>query len=66
MKGADFSVTVKELVAALEKFPSDEEVYSYMSVEEGSRPGWIYYVGRSSCSGKLIIGVADEDSDEDE
>lgn len=57
---------VKELIAELEKFPPDEEVYSYLSVEEGSRPGWIYYVGRDSWSGKLIIGVADEYSTENE
>lgn len=54
-------MTVKELIAALAEFPPDEEVYAYLDHQEGSTPGWIYYVGRASWSGNLIIGTTDED-----
>lgn len=57
-------MTVKELIAELEKYPSDEEVHAYLEYETdqggGASPGSIYYVGKASWSGKLIIGVADE------
>ena len=56
--------TVKELIAELEKFPPDEEVHAYLEFGDeedgGASSGSIYYVGRASWSGKLIIGVADE------
>ena len=52
--------TVKELIAELEKFPPDEEVYAYLEYDGGASPGSIYYVGRARWSGNLIIGVADE------
>ena len=53
-------MTVKELIAALAEFPPDEEVHAYLEYEDGAGPGSIYYVGRASWSGKLIVGVADE------
>ena len=41
-------MTVKELIAELEKFPADEEVFAYLEVEEGSRPGYVYSVYRDN------------------
>ena len=49
-----------ERIAKLEQFPADEEVHAYLEYEDGAGPGSIYYVGRASWSGELIIGVADE------
>ena len=51
---------IKELIAKLEQFHADEEVFAYLEVEEGSRPGHIYSVYRDDWSGKIRIGVVDE------
>ena len=53
-------MTVKELIEKLEKFPPGEEVHAYLEYENGASPGSIYYVGRASWSGEIIVGVADE------
>lgn len=55
-------MTVKELIAALEEFPQDEEIFAYLEVEEGSRPGYVYSVYRAKFDGKIRIDVCDEDA----
>lgn len=55
-------MTIKELIAKLEQFPADEEVFAYLEVEEGSRPGYVYSVFRDNWSGKIIIDVVDENT----
>ncbi len=54
-------MTIKELIAILQQFPADEEVFAYLEVEEGSRPGYIFSVYRDNWEGKIRIDVCDED-----
>ena len=53
---------VKDLISELQKYPADEEIFAYLEVEEGSRPGYIYSVFRDDRTGNIIIDVCDEDA----
>ena len=53
---------IKDLIAELQKYPADEEIFAYLEVEEGSRPGFIYSVFRDDREGKIMIDVCDEDA----
>ena len=50
----------KDLIAELQQFPADEEIFVYLEIEEGSRPGYIFSVYRDNWEGKIRIDVCDE------
>ena len=52
---------VKDLIAELQQFPADEEIFAYLEIEEGSRPGYIFSEYRDNWEGKIRIDVCDEE-----